>query len=186
MADDSGQPTTLTGQPLVSFDWNSFWKNLFYKPTPAASIDETQIPAPKTEATQPSQRYPFRPITPPRVDNKNQPWYGGSRAFAVGPDASYPDDPVTQSTMGFVNQDVGTSWLVLNQYYGGQTSRANLTDQSVVVAPNNGDPAMGDDQTSAPSQDYSYASNDDGGGAVDHRQPMQSMWTRNKVYGGGR
>lgn len=30
---------------------------------------------------QPSQLYPVRPISPPRVDNTSQPWYGGSRTF---------------------------------------------------------------------------------------------------------
>lgn len=34
---------------------------------------------------QPSQQYPFQPINPPRVDNSNQPWYGGNRLAAQGP-----------------------------------------------------------------------------------------------------
>lgn len=32
---------------------------------------------------QPSEQYPYRAITPPRVDNSNQPWYGGSRQLAT-------------------------------------------------------------------------------------------------------
>jgi len=31
------------------------------------------------QPSQPSQTYPWRAITPPRVDNANQPWYNGSQ-----------------------------------------------------------------------------------------------------------
>lgn len=117
----------------------SFWKNFWYvKPQ---NIDETQIPAEKNQPTQPSQRSPFRPINPPRVDNKNQPWYGGARSWLFGPDASYPRDPVTETTDGFVHRDVGSSWLALNNFFGGATPKANLTDKNSVVGVN-----MGDDQ----------------------------------------
>lgn len=32
--------------------------------------------------SQPSQQYPYTAIVPPRVDNSNQPWYGGTRQLA--------------------------------------------------------------------------------------------------------
>ncbi len=39
--------------------------------------------------SQPSEQYPWTAIQPPRVDNSNQPWYGGSRALAT-PASSKP------------------------------------------------------------------------------------------------
>lgn len=41
---------------------------------------------------QPSQKYPFQPITPPRVDTANQPWYNGILAavgVGSGPNQNY-------------------------------------------------------------------------------------------------
>lgn len=35
---------------------------------------------------QPSQSYPYKASTPPRVDNQSEPWYGGSRLFNLAPD----------------------------------------------------------------------------------------------------
>lgn len=46
-----------------------------------------QFPQPNQSLlTQPAVQYPFKPSTPPRVDNQSQPWYGGSRLFNATPD----------------------------------------------------------------------------------------------------
>lgn len=39
---------------------------------------------------QPNQKYPFQAVQAPRVDNSNQPWYGGNRLAAQGPVAASP------------------------------------------------------------------------------------------------
>lgn len=38
--------------------------------------------------SQPSQLYPWRAITPPRVDNRNQPWYNGPSVAMMAPKPS--------------------------------------------------------------------------------------------------
>lgn len=48
---------------------------------------------------QPSQSYPFKAVVPPRVDNSNQPWYGGSRAAAQGPTQSPQPPQISQDAM---------------------------------------------------------------------------------------
>jgi hypothetical protein len=42
---------------------------------------------------QPSEQYPWNAIQPPRVDNSNQPWYGGSRQLA-SPASSKPSSSI--------------------------------------------------------------------------------------------
>jgi len=46
--------------------------------------NETIIEDPQTNydlQTQPQQRYPIQMTETPRVDNADQPWYGGARSF---------------------------------------------------------------------------------------------------------
>lgn len=38
--------------------------------------------------SQPSEQYPYTAIVPPRVDNSNEPWYGGTRALAPAQQAN--------------------------------------------------------------------------------------------------
>lgn len=42
------------------------------------------VGGPGKTSAQPGQQYPFRPAMPARVDNSNQPWYGGPRASLLG------------------------------------------------------------------------------------------------------
>lgn len=60
-----------------------------------------------TLQTQPQQKFPYENVVPPRVDNADQPWYSGSRAFmgAVNSDINEglvgSTDMMTYDTNGF-------------------------------------------------------------------------------------
>lgn len=55
------------------------WKYMQFKNGGLTSAP-TSSPA-QYSATQPGLVYPYRPTVDPRVDNANQPWYGGSQAI---------------------------------------------------------------------------------------------------------
>lgn len=48
---------------------------------------------------QPSEQYPYTAIVPPRVDNTNEPWYGGNRYLS----SSMQTDLSSGMDMGFAN-----------------------------------------------------------------------------------
>ena len=53
---------------------------------------------------QPAQQYPFQPPVSQRVDNSNQPWYGGDRSVLSGPAENYANfASVAQSTASVVH-----------------------------------------------------------------------------------
>lgn len=57
--------------------------------------------------TQPQQKFPYENIVSPRVDNADQPWYGGTRAFMGAINSDVMDDGhksadiMTYDTTGF-------------------------------------------------------------------------------------
>lgn len=93
--------------------------------------------------SQPSQRFPFRAITPPRVDNKNQPWYATdqhARSFGRGPDTIQDHDAIVQdSRLSSPTQNMKAIWHTFNTFHGGQDAKSNLMDRSQVVGPSMGD-----------------------------------------------
>ena len=86
---------------------------------------------------QPSQRFPFRPNSPPRVDNGNQPWYPMSstaRWWGSGPGVAQDYDAVIQnSSESEPTQNMNAIWASFNNFFGGQNPKANLMDKSDVV-----------------------------------------------------
>ena len=66
--------------------------------------------------TQPQQLFPLMAVETPRVDNANQPWYGGDRGFegAVS-DASLSG--AMSTTGGFMSYSVNQSWSDLSKMY---------------------------------------------------------------------
>lgn len=57
-----------------------------------------------TLGNQPSQQYPFQPPVSARVDNSNQPWYGGDRSSMSGPAENYQNfASVIQSSASVVH-----------------------------------------------------------------------------------
>lgn len=86
--------------------------------------------------SQPSQRFPFYPMTPPRMDNINQPWYGSAdRTWGRGPGTDQTNDIVTQKSDGATRPLVKSFWEVLNGFFGGNTAKDNLMDTSNVYSP---------------------------------------------------
>lgn len=86
--------------------------------------------------SQPSQKYPFRPVVPPRVDNKNQPWYGGKRGWGQGPDVVQNADALVSQTSGLstdpgtTNYNLSSIWSQFANWFGGMTPKQNLKDIS--------------------------------------------------------
>lgn len=63
--------------------------------------------------TQPQQRFPLQAVVPPRVDNADQPWYSGTRAFFGVANA---DMIVGQDMSGDV-MDYNVDWSALESRY---------------------------------------------------------------------
>jgi hypothetical protein len=82
--------------------------------------------------SQPSQKFPFHPIQPPRVDNKNQPWYGGTRWWGVGPDIAQSNDAAIKTKNNEDRYQVKDVWSYLNDWFGGLNLDANLSDKSQI------------------------------------------------------
>lgn len=84
--------------------------------------------------SQPSLRFPFRPISPPRVDNSNQPWYGSNtRWFLKGPAEFQDYNPILQeSRVGADGKNMSDVWLKFHSFFGGADAKSNLVDQSGV------------------------------------------------------
>jgi hypothetical protein len=81
---------------------------------------------------QPSQMYPWTANQPPRVDNINQPWYGGPR-LSQSADTYQDSDVVLQNDNGSPVQNMSDVWGQFNSFYGGETAKANLTDPGSVT-----------------------------------------------------
>ena len=66
----------------------------FFKPTDQTMLSQYSLSNGQYKIAsaggQPAMQYPFRAIEPPRVDNSNQPWYGGSRLLATASSAMLP------------------------------------------------------------------------------------------------
>lgn len=102
----------------------SWWSTLFYKkPTDATEVTDS---VGGYKPAQPSQKYPFLPIQPPRVDNKNQPWYGGERWWGRGPDTVQYKDAVTIDSTGQANYKLADVWTSLAGFFGGDNAKQNL------------------------------------------------------------
>ncbi len=88
---------------------------------------------------QPSQRFPFRLQQPPRMDNFNQPWYGGSRQAFKGPAENQMVDSVTEDSEGQDVYKVSDVWGILSSWFGGAGAKANLNvvEDSPGVSPVN-------------------------------------------------
>lgn len=78
------------------------------------------------EPSQPSQKYPFKPIYPPRMDNKNQPWYAGDRWWGKGPDDIQFNDAAATKEDGQDRYFMSDVWSFLNKFFGGQDAKSNL------------------------------------------------------------
>lgn len=108
----------------------SWWSTLFYtKPTDATEVTDSVGGRPAGGPAQPAQKYPFVSISAPRVDNKNQPWYGGPRWWGSGPDDIQNTDAVTTDSAGQANYDLASTWLSFDKWFGGATPKANLISQ---------------------------------------------------------
>ena len=81
---------------------------------PASSAMDMTSP---TCPSQPSLKYPFYPIKPPRVDNKDQPWYGRGPRFG-GPAGYAGYDPIVQDSSGNSIGKVSQFWQHLADYWG--------------------------------------------------------------------
>lgn len=86
------------------------------------------FPSPYQPA-QPSLVYPFTPISPPRVDNKNQPWYNNARQFMASPADSAQGVSGTVSSVVHSLSDV---WGNLNDYFGANDNKSNLVSSDQV------------------------------------------------------
>lgn len=80
---------------------------------------ETEITDPTTNTylqTQPQQMFPMQSIETPRVDNADQPWYGGSREFMGITEEAY-----SGLSFGFDNDFMGYNtnqmWTDLSKQY---------------------------------------------------------------------
>lgn len=72
--------------------------------------------------SQPSQKYPFAPNQPQRVDNMNQPWYGSNqRGWGAGPDTIQD-----QSAQDLTGSKLTNFWDTLNKFFGGEGPKRNL------------------------------------------------------------
>lgn len=66
--------------------------------------------------TQPQQMFPLQAVDTPRVDNADQPWYGGSRDFmGATSDASLSGAMAVGG--GFMSYSVNQSWSDLSKMY---------------------------------------------------------------------
>jgi hypothetical protein len=111
----------------VAFNWNKLW----YKAP--SNVNQNVDSFGGYRPSQPSQKYPFQPISPPRVDNKNQPWYGAnSRAWGIAPDDIQFNDAAVTQTNGQDNYQVGNTWKFLGNWFGGITAKSNLNDTSQI------------------------------------------------------
>lgn len=122
--------------------------------------------------SQPSQRFPFRPVTPPRVDNKNQPWYGGNRLGATADDWQDQDVITQDSDVGQPTQDLTDVWNKFNGFYGGNDAKANLIDQSNV----NGWPSQVPSAIAQNTPDAAAASGVASVAPVASTVPAQNFW----------
>lgn len=78
------------------------------------------------QPSQPSQQYPWSPITPARVDNSNQPWYVGSTAFKGGPVDSLNATVGTLKAGSSVVHSLSDVWGDFTNFFGGNTAQDNL------------------------------------------------------------
>lgn len=87
-----------------------------------ASANATSKPS-NYQPAQPSQNYPWSAIFPPRVDNKNQPWYNGP---AVKGADSTGIAGIAGTTSSVVNS-LSSVWGDLSDMFGGDDDKSNLT-----------------------------------------------------------
>ncbi len=89
---------------------------ILYKLTQSDESNETIITDPQTNTylqTQPQQQFPMQTIVDPRVDNADQPWYGGDRSFMGVVTDSFNEFPETSSKL----LTYGTMWNELDSQY---------------------------------------------------------------------
>lgn len=69
-----------------------------------------------TLQTQPQQKFPLQAIETPRVDNADQPWYGGARDFVNAADQALDIFDSMNST-GSMTYNSGSFWTELTSQY---------------------------------------------------------------------
>lgn len=82
------------------------------------------------QPSQPSQQYPWSPITPARVDNQSQPWYNGSTAFKGGPVDTLNYSAGALKAGSSVIHSLGDIWGDFSDMFGGNTPQDNLLASS--------------------------------------------------------
>lgn len=101
--------------------WLVFRKKDAMQPAVPTSYPTNYQPA------QPSQMYPWMPISPPRVDNQNQPWYVGPRGFMQGPaENSMVNFAQTVQAGASVVHSLSDVWGDLAGIFGGDDAKSNL------------------------------------------------------------
>ena len=75
---------------------------------------------------QPSQLYPWQATQPPRVDNKNQPWYNNDRTFMSGPSSDLAGLAADLKASGSIVQSLGDIWGNMSDWFGGNDAKSNL------------------------------------------------------------
>ena len=78
------------------------------------------------QPSQPSQQYPWAPITPARVDNQNQPWYNGSKNFQGGPVDTLNMTAGALKAGSSVVHSLSDIWGDLSDAFGGNSPADNL------------------------------------------------------------
>ena len=125
------------------------------------------------QPAQPSQVYPFVPITPPRVDNKNQPWYNGARQFMATPGDTVKGLAGDVSSVVHSLSDV---WGNLNDWFGGDDAKANLASTDSLPSDDYDMDGSADDQSDSVGQladdtfDYDMSTYESPDGSYDYSE----------------
>lgn len=95
-----------------------------------ASLTNSPVSNPSNyQPAQPSLKYPWSAIFPPRVDNQNQPYANGSKApFMQGLSSQVAQNPLGAIQAGSsVVHSLSDVWGSLSDAFGGNDSKSNLT-----------------------------------------------------------
>lgn len=111
---------------LLLIGLGAYFAMKYMTPTGPGTINPTSGDPGKYTPAQPSQKYGWSPIVPPRVDNQSQPWYQGISDFMQGPGETLSKDVLDGASSTQVKQDVGSIWQNLDSYFGGSDAKQNL------------------------------------------------------------
>lgn len=88
-----------------------------------------------TFSTQPSNVYPFQANEPPRVDNSNQPWYGGDRTALMQGNpqlANLADNALAVKSISSIVSSATSMWddLGVSDWFSSGTPSGGSTDNT--------------------------------------------------------